>query len=184
MNSYVLKEKNMLCGSACLHYISNVENSFNAFVFPDMEWITELAAFLGNNCKIPFTLSCYNSNLYSDFVKGVLPHDFIGYKKLKEYTINHPKILELKPSIEMFDDTSKIYILNVSSKIIFNDNSLNGGHYIAIVGKTNNDFIVVNPGSTKIFLTTLNKNLVLNANLSFGGWVIHISKKEVPFRKF
>lgn len=63
-------------------------------------------------------------------------------------------------------------IMAVASNVIHKTTMPPDGHYIALIGYDNKDFIILNPGKTVIKEEFINQNLILYALYQWGGWAL------------
>lgn len=174
----LIKDKDMLCGPACLHYVLNFLLNKNIYIPKDITWITSLATFLKLNTKFKHQLSCYDSKLYSDYLLLSETPDYDGFKSIKEYLFLGGNIKEKKLSIKLINSIlyDNYIIACVSSSIFNKDKNLLGGHYITLLQSAGKNFIIANPKNSYIEIESVDKEHILNSITSFGSWILTIKK--------
>ncbi len=173
----IKKPDNMLCGCACIYYILNHIHNYNLNIPNNLLWITDIALFFCKNTCYDISLTCYNSSLYTDFLTLTSPYEFDGFISIDTYLNQGHKISEKQVTIQNLDksiDEGNSIILNVSSAILNQDTSMNGGHYICIIGKQDNDFIIANPKKSVISIDTIDKKVIVNSSNCFGNWMLTV----------
>lgn len=182
MNYNIPKPENMLCGSACLHYILNILYKCNLDIDHNLSWITDLAAYIKMYTNIKFTISCHNSNLYDDYLEIGKDSNFEGFRSITKFLSLGEIISDIPLSITGLSEglnENSIFILNVSSSIFNQDNSLTGGHFICLVQETFNTFTILNPKSKTLAFEVVPKQHLINSIENFGSWCIKINRSEI-----
>lgn len=175
----IRKDKDMLCGPACIHYILNFMLNMDIPVPNQLLWITDIATFLKTKTNLKVDLSCYDSNLYSDYLLLEESPDFDGFKSIREYLFVGGSIDEKKLSVNRITSTlyDNVVIACVSSSIFNKDNKRNGGHFIVLLENRGKNYVIANPKSNSIEIEIVSKEHVLNSINSFGSWIITINKR-------
>lgn len=172
----------ILCGSSCVKYILDKYNKLNIELLDkNMLWITELAVFLKNSGINNIKINCYNSNLFNDFKIGNVDLKFDGFRFLKNVFDNNISICEKRlTNFSLCDeiDKNKYIILCVESKIFNNDTTMNGGHYIILYGRNENNVSIINPIKEKYEVKILNVDFLVKASKNYGAWRILINEEE------
>ena len=179
MSKTMEKPKDMLCGPACIFYLSKMFQ-IDVKIPNDFIWITDIASFIETNLGHTVTLSCHNSTLWNDYCKIGQQSDFPfeGFQKLHDYLQNpshHIFEQELSPQkITELLREGKVLLLNVSSAIFHNDAILSGGHYILVIEASKEGYLVVNPGSELIHVSYYSKEKIVSSCTQFGSWMLMI----------
>ena len=111
------KNKETMCGPACVQWILEKENKVLS-VDESEVWCCAIAKTLqqaGFNVKV----KCFNSKLYEDCCKFPNEH-FVGFEKIREYAKTN-QVMQEKPTKEIIAkeiEESRYVIYNVSSKLL------------------------------------------------------------------
>lgn len=173
----LFKSSEMLCGSACTYFISKHLLKKDLVISNNLFWATDIAYFLKNHIGLNTKVSCFESNLYNDYLNNNLSKDFNGYKSINKF-INSGGIIIQEPvnSNQIINSlqSGNVIIACVSSAIFNQDDNFTGGHFIIISDFTDNYFEVVNPAKNKYCILQVEMNLVINSLKSFGCWLIQV----------
>lgn len=174
----IQKPQDMLCGSACVHYIANVIRKMNVNVPKNFCWISDLATFATNRLHLSVQLSCYDSRLYNDFQTAKKPSSFDGFRSIEKffrYTTNSIYNIEISSSIiEKLLASDYLLILNVSSAIFNDDPSMNGGHFVVVLDHDDKNFKMVNPLSEQYEIIDMPKEKIISSCNCFGNWMLAV----------
>ena len=126
----IKKDKNMLCGSACLRYIFAVED-IPYDEIPNMEWVIDIACY----CNLYTNLSTELLYCNSEFMKSLLAgrindrQDIIEKIMILNGKIKEEKVTPIR--LKKYIDFNKWIILNVDSDVFFQDPNLrNHSHFV------------------------------------------------------
>ena len=166
----------------CVKYILSIYNKTNLNLLKnDMLWTPELAIAL-RKCGINnIEINCYNSNLYNDFKKRILNFYCEGFKFLQDAINENILIKEEKltnSSLCEEIDNYEYLILCVESKILNDDISMSGGHYIILNGRKDNNVKVINPIKEKYEEKRLSVDFLVRASKDYGAWRILINEEK------
>ena len=185
--STVLKKPNtMLCGSACLYFLQkNIFPNCNSPIKSNLTWITELAEHVKKHFDKNAIVSCHDSNLYNDFLNASEEdiQKFIGFKKLNRFVQRGNQIIDFevtKESVDTLLEANHLIIMNVSSSVFNQDDNMVGGHFIIVLSIEGDNYLVVNPGKSNIFIERYSKKRIINSCKKFGGWMIAIQSNKKP----
>lgn len=175
------KPNNMLCGPACLYYLSRfIYKQENVIIPNNLFWMADLALFAFESLNYDVILSCYDSKLYDDYLLQTYPYNFDGFTSLYSFTSTSNKEISYKKiSIHCLKNYLKqgyYIILNVSSAIFNDDPSMSGGHFILLLDFTESYFKVANPTTHHIEFINVPKHTILNSCQNFGNWMLCIRK--------
>lgn len=166
----------MSCGSSCVRYILKELSIDSVDLDIDMIWIFELALFLNETLDNEIQLYCYKSKLLNDYKKSK-NSSFIGFVNLKKYFESGKKINKKKLNVKNLKkeiDSSKYIIMCVESKLLNDDDSMSGGHYI-IITECDGDIVkIVNPQKDKYQLKKMSLKDTVRLSNKFGSWRILI----------
>ena len=182
-NSYP-KSETMLCGSACLYYLGTKVFNVPCEDLPDdYIWITDIAAYVISHFDHKASLSCFDSRLYEDYKKAnfKVRQCFEGFQKVDTFIKRVKPIEEIEiyeKSIDSLLAHNQMLILNVASVIFHQDATLNGGHYVVVIGQKEDEYLIVNPGKYHISEMWYPKELLIEAANCFGSWMITITKPK------
>lgn len=172
----VSKPISMLCGPACLHYLTNVIYRLDAPISNQLFWISDLAYHAFTQFKLDTILSCYNSNLYNDFLKTAPPYEFEGFSSLERFENSTKQKVNFKfhsiSDFEHFLDDNYYIILNVSSSVFNQNPNLNSGHFVLLLDYDSTSFVIANPTSLSIEIQNIPKEHLLNSIIHFGNWTL------------
>jgi len=175
-----MENNSILCGSACVKYILDINNIKSDNINLEMFWITELALSLFENNIKNIQLKCFDSNLYNDFLhKKNNDMSFLGFYFLNEVVKNRININEsslnssnLKKEIE----ESKYIIMCVESNKFNNDIKMSGGHFIIITKIDKNNVEIINPIKSKYEKKYIGISRLLSCCKNYGSWRILIKE--------
>jgi hypothetical protein len=177
--NHIYKYPEMLCGSACAYYLLNVLGRKNANVSNNLFWITDIASFLAKS-GLKVQVSCFNSNLYNDFLTNKLPPNHAAYLSIMQY-LETGAIMERKiDSAVLYDLTVENFYLiaSVKSSLLNNDKSLSGYHYITIY-RNETTFFMVNPKKYDFDLQIVEIDFLTNLIKNSGNWIIQIKTLNI-----
>ena len=171
------KDKKMLCGSACLHYLLNIVLKKEINIPNDFVWITDIAKFL-SELNIEHELSCFESNLYNDYIKGKLPKNHPAYLSIRNYLTKKNGI-----TIKQFTQRDIIYnrlidtffIASVKSKLLDNMMPEDSYHYI-LVHQNMDIFTIICPRKKDYYKKSMPINKFVQMINESGNWIIKIKK--------
>ena len=170
-------KKEYFCGSSCVKFILDELSINSSNINPNMTWISELALSLKNNGLNNIRLNCFDSDLYNDFKSSIMDENFDGFKYLRFACKNNIDINEIKLSKEELVseiDNYKYIILCVESRILNNDPSMSGGHYIILKGRNNDLVNVINPQKSKYNRIKFTLDFIIKLCENYGSWRILI----------
>lgn len=175
------KKGDILCGSACVGYILEMEKKkeiFNKRLF----WMLDIARTLDENFKGSVTVNYYNSQLMRDYVKGCIPKKFKVDDIIKDCNNKGIEIKELKYDYEALIDrkkNSKWLIMCLQSEILFEDDKLAGSNHVVIVDKIDEEFVwIISPGKRDIYKMYIHRKKFELSYLNNGQWIIWVGGKE------
>ena len=167
----------MLCGSFCVNYIIKKITKKVINIDHNMLWSTDLALCLMNILDNKIEVRCFNSTLYNDY-KKIKNLSFSGFSSIKKYLDSNGKILEKKFVIKNLInelEVSKYLILCVESKILNNDDTMHGGHFV-IIEKNDKKIKMINPLRKKFEEREVDYQYIIKLCINFGAWRILISR--------
>lgn len=170
----------ILCGSSCVKYILKYYKYDYKKINMQMTWIVELATVLKERGVNNLKLICYNSNLYSDYMKKKdIDLNFNGFKYIqKSLSLNIP-ILEIKlDENELLNELNQnnFIILCVQSSI-FNNKDMSGGHFVILNGIYKNKIMLINPIRKKYEYMLKKPRDIIKYCENYGSWRILIKEK-------
>lgn len=172
------KDENMLCGPACLHYLINIVQKKNVEIPNNLFWITDIAKFL-SELKIEHELSCYDSNLYNDFIKGHIPHNHPGELSIRNYlaTKNSIFLKQFTNRDILYNRLSDIYfIASVKSKYLDNTRPKDSYHFI-LVHQTMDRFTIICPRKRDYCRMSMKIDQFVQMINKSGNWILKIHHK-------
>ncbi|MCQ2077660.1 MAG: hypothetical protein MJZ20_11670 [Bacteroidaceae bacterium] len=173
----ITKPIDMLCGSSCLHYYLNCILDLHADIPKQLFWITDLANYLVLH-DIEHTVYCHNSNLYSDFKSKVLKTTCPdGHKSLHKFLNTGHCIVEKEFACEDITkniNPNKYLIASVQSRLLFNDKTRNGYHYI-LIHQSMDKYTVISPSESGFQSIDIPIVELVNMIKTSGCWVISIN---------
>ncbi|NLA33437.1 MAG: hypothetical protein GX861_01035 [Tenericutes bacterium] len=174
-------ENNIMCGSACVKYILNINNIKSNNINNKMFWISELAISLFDNNVKNIQLKCFNSTLYNDYInKKIDGKDFSGFYFLDEVlkrTIKISQSILNSSSLKKEILENKYIIMCVQSNIFNNNNKMSGGHFIIINKIIDKDNVeIINPIKNKYENKLINITKLLLCCKDYGSWRILIKE--------
>jgi hypothetical protein len=172
------KDKDMLCGPACVHYILNFLKNMDVYVPNNLFWTTDIAWFLKVNTEFEIQVTCFKSNLYKDFLNDSGPKDFEGFESIRKYLYVGGEVYERQLSSTILSSILKnnIIIANVSSAVFNKDTTRKGGHFIILLKEASKNYIIANPKKASIDIEMIPKQHILNSIKDFGSWIITIKR--------
>ncbi|MDD2377981.1 MAG: hypothetical protein PHF30_03025 [Bacilli bacterium] len=175
-----MENNSILCGSACVKYILDINNIKSDNINLEMFWITELALSLFENDIKNIQLKCFNSNLYNDFVnKKNNDMSFLGFYFLNEVFKKGININESSLESSSFKkeiEESKYIIMCVQSDKFNNNKKMSGGHFIIITKSDKNNVEIINPVKSKYEKKYIGISKLLSCCKNYGSWRILIKE--------
>lgn len=171
------KEKEMLCGPACLHYLLNIVQKRKVEIPNDLVWITDIAKYL-SELKIEHSLSCHDSLLYNDYIKGYIHPEHHGALSINKYLATGKKITIKSFAKEdlLFNRLPDTYfIASVKSKFLDSTRPEDSYHYI-LVHQTMDMFTIICPRRTDYSIFSMEIDLFVQMINESGNWIIKIKK--------
>ena len=165
----------MLCGSSCVKYVIENITKKEAKIMPDLFWATDLAYTLMKKIGNIET-RCFNSRLYIDYQKNCKDKSFSGFKSIEKYLNNGGVIKEKRLTKETLIKEiteSQYMIICVESRLLNNDDNMDGGHFI-IIKKAKENVIMINPLKTDYEIKIVTHQYIINLCKDYGSWRILI----------
>jgi len=187
------KQESDTCGFACANFITQYfQNSdLNRKDCQNIFWTTDVGSILlkkGINTKI-ITFNSRQLSIFDHLEKTYLRHEIPkilthkmskklrdSYKSLLGYItkgglIKNKKIDDYNISLSL---KMNLPIIICVSSAEFHDNpKMNGGHFVIIFGENNQNYKVLSPGKKEMQVKEIQKRILTNACLDWGGWAIH-----------
>lgn len=175
----VSKNEKTLCGSACVEYIIAANKSsenFKTLVNPNMLWVTEISMAIEQHLDAKTSLFYYQSLLMNDYIHKV-NMDCEPLKMMTEYIASHNSVEELLIDVENLKCLNNNYnnlIFCVDSKIIFQDDSLCGNHFVILKFLNDRYVDLISPGKNLFFEMRISIERFMNSIKGNGQWVIGV----------
>ena len=172
----------LICGSFCVKHILEKLGKEDITVDPNMLWISELVLFLNKHISNKLNLYYYNSSLMKDYYL-TQDNNFDGFKHIKS-VIDSKKIDFIEKELTLSEleneiNNSKFIILCVESKVLNNDASMNGGHYVVLEKNSDNKLIMYNPQKSVMATEIIDHNRVIELCINYGSWRVVIEKEGI-----
>ncbi|MBP3461416.1 MAG: hypothetical protein J6K21_03295 [Bacilli bacterium] len=164
------------CGSSCIKYILDEMNYLNYNLNSKLFWIVEMGINLNSILESEVIIKCYKSKLLHDY-KKYNNIAFDGFEVIKKYYNLGYKIYKRKLNEKILKKeimSSRYIIINVESRLLYNDPTKSGGHYIIITNVNNNVARVVIPSKNDYIHIKMKLDDLVNFSKNFGAWRILI----------
>lgn len=173
MMNKLKKDKDLLCGSACLQYIFSEEH--HDISIPNMDWIIDMAFFCSLYSSLNIKLIYYKSKLMDDYYSNSL-NSMTDIKTRLDYLFKKILIQEEKVTantLKQFISVNKWIILNVDSVSFFNDNLLVGHRHFVLIRTQNSSLVdVISPGVNEFEEKQINISDLENLIEGNGQWIM------------
>ena len=169
------KSEEMLCGPACLHYLLNILQKRNVEIPNNLVWITDIAKYL-SELKIEHDLSCCESLLYNDYMKGCIHPEHNGALSIDNYLATGKKIA-IKKFVKgniLFNKLPDTYfIASIRSKFLDNTKPDDSYHFI-LVHLSMDIFTIICPRRTDYSIISMGIDMFEQMINQSGNWIIKI----------
>ncbi len=167
------------CGSSCVKYILDDFCINTKQLKLKMVWITELAIFLKKSGIKNINIFCYNSNLYYDYKNNPnIDLNFKGFYYIEECLKFNIPICEIRLNKQelLKEVTENKFIILCVESSVFNNQNMDGGHFIILNGIDNNKIRIINPIKNKYEYKLENIENVIKYCRNYGSWRILIKE--------
>ena len=169
------KEESMLCGPACLHYLLNIILKKKVIIPPDYVWIADIAKFL-SDLRINHELSCYDSILYNNYIKGYLPQNHPGHLSIRNYLATNNKILirKFSESDILYNRSPNSYFIASVKSVFLDKTSPKDSYHFILVHQTMDMFAIICPRKKDYCRMSMETDYFVRMINKSGNWILKI----------